>query len=318
MPNAILLLSSLLLTPAVGPGDLNDFRQTLLEAKSLKATVTTQVIGGAASSAEILLSKPNLAKISMSGKSVTADGTNITTYDAASKTFVKQPQTDELLKGLFTANETMIFASFFDAKALWTPKVIRTFGPVNRKGASVNGVEITLNAEGTKKLTIYINPSDKLARQAEFNSGSETKIVDAKDLTINAEVSANAFNFVAPAGAKEISAADLNADKWYSSLEEAKKIAASTNKKIFVDFMAEWCGPCKMLDKEVFQTEKFKKLSSKFVFLKIDVDKQPDVSKTYNIEAMPTQMVLNADGSVLKKTVGYGGPEPFYSFLLGA
>jgi outer membrane lipoprotein-sorting protein len=317
MPNAILLLSSLLLTPAVGPGDLNDFRQTLLDAKSLTATVTTQVIGGGATSTEIALSKPNLAKISGNGKTIVADGTTITTLDLAQKTFVKQPQTADALNALFTTNETLLFGSFFDAKSLWNPKIVRTFGPVNRKGASVNGVEIALNAEGTKKLTVYINPTDKLARQAEFTVGSETKILEAKDLAINGDVVASLFKFTAPAGVKEISLSDLNADKWYSNLEEAKKIAASTNKKIFVDFMAEWCGPCKLLDKEVFQTDKFKKLSSKFVFLKIDVDKQPDVSKAYNIEAMPTQMVLAADGSVLKKTVGYGGPDPFYNFLSG-
>jgi len=52
--------------------------------------------------------------------------------------------------------------------------------------------------------------------------------------------------------------------------------------------------------------------------VKIDVDLQPAVSKAYGITAMPTQMVLAADGSVVKSTIGYGGPGPFYAFLNSA
>ena len=96
---------------------------------------------------------------------------------------------------------------------------------------------------------------------------------------------------------------------------QAEQIAANTHRKIFVDFMASWCGPCHMLHDNVLVTDEFKKLSKYFVFVQIDVDQQPSVAAAYEVTAMPTQLVLDAQGTVLGRTVGYGGPEAFYSFI---
>ena len=126
------------------------------------------------------------------------------------------------------------------------------------------------------------------------------------------------FSFDAPAEAKELSLAEANAGKWFTDLNEAKKAARASGRKIFVDFMATWCGPCKLLDKNVFTTQKFKNLGGKMVFLRIDVDAQENIASAYKIEAMPTQMLLNQDGEVLSSTVGYGGLEAFFAWINGA
>ncbi|MBN9504367.1 MAG: hypothetical protein BGO01_12015 [Armatimonadetes bacterium 55-13] len=110
----------------------------------------------------------------------------------------------------------------------------------------------------------------------------------------------------------------MSSARWFTDLEEAKALAAKTGKKVFVDFMASWCGPCKMLDRDVFQKEDWKKMSKYLVFCKIDVDEQKSVASAYNITAMPTQMVLAADGSVLATKVGYANPSDFYAFVNGA
>ena len=74
-----------------------------------------------------------------------------------------------------------------------------------------------------------------------------------------------------------------------------------------------------MLDADVLQTERFKDLATKkLVLLRIDVDAQKSIASMYGIEAMPTQMVLDKNGQVVAKTVGYGGPDAFYSFLMPA
>ncbi len=88
---------------------------------------------------------------------------------------------------------------------------------------------------------------------------------------------------------------------------------ADYNRKIFIDFFATWCGPCKLLAAEVFPTAEFKKLSKNLVFCKIDVDQDKATSQAYNITAMPTQMVVNADGSVVTTKVGYGGVADFFN-----
>jgi thioredoxin 1 len=55
----------------------------------------------------------------------------------------------------------------------------------------------------------------------------------------------------------EVSAEEGNGIQFQNlSLEAAKKLAKETNKLIFIDVYAAWCGPCKMMARGPFQEEK--------------------------------------------------------------
>ncbi|CAA0823395.1 Thioredoxin H2 [Striga hermonthica] len=72
------------------------------------------------------------------------------------------------------------------------------------------------------------------------------------------------------------------------------------NKLVVVDFSATWCGPCKMM--EPF----FNGLSAKYTdvdFVKIDVDELSDVAREYEVQAMPT-FVLLKQGKVVERVIG--------------
>lgn len=69
------------------------------------------------------------------------------------------------------------------------------------------------------------------------------------------------------------------------------------NKRILVDFYADWCGPCKM------QGEVLKDFQTLDV-LKVDVDKYPNIAKTYGIMSIPTIMLFE-NGNVLRSNVGF-------------
>jgi thioredoxin len=142
-------------------------------------------------------------------------------------------------------------------------------------------------------------------------------LLDTKQMAVAASADAALFAFKAPEGSRELSLEEMMSDKWYHDLDEAKEVASKTGRKIFVDFYATWCGPCKMLAAEVFPLPEFKKLSKSLVFCKIDVDAQKSVAQQYKITAMPTQMVLNADGSVVETKIGYGGVQDFFNFING-
>jgi outer membrane lipoprotein-sorting protein len=308
---------------AQGQGNqpLANFTKALKDAKSLSTTYTVMPVGGSASTYNVEVAKPNLAKIDSPKQLIIADGTTITTYEKGEKSYYKKPQTDAEFKQLFASDELSLWAGFFNVKSAANAPVAKALGTKNRKGMQLNVVEAWADAKGRKTVTFYLNNQDGIARQAEIaindQGVKDTTVIDTKSLSLGGDNS-NLFAFKAPEGSKEVSWEEMNSVKWLSDIEEAKKIAAKTGKKIFVDFMASWCGPCKMLDRDVFQQEDWKKMAKYVVFLKIDVDEQPAVSKAYNIEAMPTQMVLGADGSVLATKVGYGGVHDFYAFLNGA
>ena len=69
------------------------------------------------------------------------------------------------------------------------------------------------------------------------------------------------------------------------------------NKRILVDFYADWCGPCKM------QGEVLKDFQTLDV-LKVDVDKYPNIAKAYGIMSIPTIMLFE-NGDVLRSNVGF-------------
>jgi thioredoxin 1 len=59
---------------------------------------------------------------------------------------------------------------------------------------------------------------------------------------------------------------------------------------VLIDFHAEWCGPCKMLSHIV--KEVATEMGSKIRVVKIDVDKNPEISARYQIRSVPTVMLF--------------------------
>jgi thioredoxin 1 len=72
-------------------------------------------------------------------------------------------------------------------------------------------------------------------------------------------------------------------------------------KPVFLDFWAEWCGPCKML------TPTFERLAEKYgervTFAKINVDELPEVANQFAVRSIPT-LVLLQEGNVVERLVG--------------
>ncbi len=91
------------------------------------------------------------------------------------------------------------------------------------------------------------------------------------------------------------------------SFEQALKEAKASNKLIFMDAYAEWCGPCKYMAANVFTDAEVGKLfNDKFINLKIDMEKGegPALAAKYQVRAYPTLFFIDGDGNVVKKVLG--------------
>ncbi|MED6155614.1 hypothetical protein PIB30_006787 [Stylosanthes scabra] len=84
--------------------------------------------------------------------------------------------------------------------------------------------------------------------------------------------------------------------KWKAHFDASKE----TNKLMVIDFTATWCGPCKYMDPI------FKDYSAKYTdvdFIKLDVDELMGVAQEFQVQAMPT-FVLVKKGKIVDKVVG--------------
>lgn len=120
-------------------------------------------------------------------------------------------------------------------------------------------------------------------------------------------------------------------NNWHNDFDVAAKIAKKEKKPILIYFTgSDWCGPCKMLVEDFFDTERFKSLTQgNYVLYKADfprntdliTDKQAEdnskLSKKYQRTSFPTVVIANFKGKVKAKRSGYNLlRDPSYYFNL--
>ncbi|AKK71416.1 thiol:disulfide interchange protein [Chryseobacterium gallinarum] len=100
-------------------------------------------------------------------------------------------------------------------------------------------------------------------------------------------------------------------------LAKAKK----ENKLVFVDAYASWCGPCKLMVKNIFPLQSVGDYyNSHFINAKIDMEKGEGIAlaKKYNVKAFPTYLFINGDGEAVHRTLGYVEEKDFIQFAKDA
>jgi len=71
---------------------------------------------------------------------------------------------------------------------------------------------------------------------------------------------------------------------------------------VLVDFSAEWCGPCKMVDPIVHELAE--DWAGKVKVVKIDADESPGILMKYGVLGIPTLMFF-VNGEVKERVTGF-------------
>lgn len=79
---------------------------------------------------------------------------------------------------------------------------------------------------------------------------------------------------------------------------------SSSDRPIFVDFWAVWCGPCRIMDPVVEKLAK--KYSDRMLFGKVNVDEEMNISSRYQVFSIPTFMVFK-NGHPMDAVIGAVG-----------
>lgn len=99
--------------------------------------------------------------------------------------------------------------------------------------------------------------------------------------------------------------------------EEALTAAKEEGKSVFIDFYTDWCGPCKMMAREVFPQKKVGDyLNSRFVCIQLDAEKGgKELAQLFGVNAYPTFVVIDIAGKVLMKKVGGNTADKFIAAI---
>ena len=100
----------------------------------------------------------------------------------------------------------------------------------------------------------------------------------------------------------------VNKESWDNEVLKSKL-------PVFVDFWAEWCGPCRMVGPAVEQLSKT--LEGKVKIVKLNVDENQEIAVQYGIQSIPS-LLLFKDGNELARTIGAAPKEAYQKFIEGS
>lgn len=87
----------------------------------------------------------------------------------------------------------------------------------------------------------------------------------------------------------------------------------NSEKKVLLDFYADWCGPCRMVSPIV---DEIAEENPQYLVGKINVDEEPELAKEFGVATIPTLVVMN-DGKIVSQSSGARPKQQILDLLNG-
>ena len=128
------------------------------------------------------------------------------------------------------------------------------------------------------------------------------------------------INFITVGQAQDSVTINTSANSiWEHDFSKAEKLTKSTDKPLLIFFTgSDWCGPCKMLVADVFESDRFnKEVKNDFILYEADFPRNADLitssqksdnyklKNKYKVSSYPTIVIINDKGKELGRLKGY-------------
>jgi protein disulfide-isomerase len=89
---------------------------------------------------------------------------------------------------------------------------------------------------------------------------------------------------------------------WRTDFNAALAEAKQSGKPVLLDFSASWCPPCQVMKHDVWPDAKVREaVTAGYIPVAVDVDKNQGLAARYGITGIPSVLIVDAEGKVLKQ-----------------
>ncbi len=105
---------------------------------------------------------------------------------------------------------------------------------------------------------------------------------------------------------------------WITDLSQARDVAQRQNRLVLLHFWSETCIPCKQVERQVFNRPEFiRALTTGYIPVKINANQKPELADFYNIERVPTDVIVTPEGREVQRFQSLQDPNQYIAMLDG-